>query len=332
MRGKAILGSLAEDLSFFYGLSTVLLASVLFVDSVWENPAVALVVFLLVDSGHVYTTVFRTYFRRSELQRSRRYVVLPAALFLLFFTWVYLGRPYLWRFVIYFTLYHHIRQYAGVFLWYARLEDFKVRGEVRHLYALVVIPLLLFHFREVDYQGLYHASEFEPWGSLAYYDVFFCAFAVYGASQVLRMFWLFTTEKVGAGLALSFVYPVALHFICFLLLEHSYEIFLPLMAIHGLTYLALIARSMARLSAPGARSLYRIWLLILAVVVGFNLLENLVTENFDVFLDSEALRGNWLKALLVSAMVTPNVLHYVLDSYLWRNGHPDFKAIMARGD
>src|SRR5690606_40542076 len=137
---------------------------------------------------HAYATLFRTYFREKEFKRSKIYIYSPIVIFVMMLCWAYFGLPFFWRFMLYATFIHHVRQNYGLFMWYSKLESHSPKAEKTHIHLMAIIPFVLFHFRETEYKALYHFSEFTPFGTLPYLKFFIGAYTIYFFFNMVRMF------------------------------------------------------------------------------------------------------------------------------------------------
>lgn len=321
-----IFGSIRRDISYLYLFPTIIVIGMMSFDRLYENPLVAFLALFVFDTGHRYTTAFRTYFHKEELEGKPRYVIAPLIVYSSVFFWAYMGVPYFWSVIVYMTFYHHIRQYYGVYRWYAKLDDYKVKNDDWHLYAVIVIPFLLFHLRSVEYQSLYDYSEilFFPNDTIFKYAVI--SYTVYFACILFVMTRKLLHKNIGTGTYLAFVYPGVLHYICFLFFNHSYQILIPVLGIHGLTYLFIINKSVHRIK-PVPQNPYKVWIYILGLVFIFAGLEYLMMDHTDIF-KGKIMQGNIFLCSLVALYLLPNILHYYYDGFLWKKEHRDFAKIM----
>lgn len=325
MKNATILGSLKSDVLLFYGLSTILLAG-LVTTSLWEHSFITLGVLVLLDMGHAYATLFRTYFREQEYKRSKVYIYSPIIIFLMMGTWAYMGFPFFWRFMLYATFMHHVRQNYGLYVWYSKLEGFKPSNEKIHIHLMAIIPFILFHFRNTEYQALYHASEFFPGEEGPYLKLFIALYTIYFFFNMIRVYVKLVRKEIGKGLALSYIYPACLNYVCFLTLKHSYQVYMPLLAFHAVSYLALMSHSMDKLHG-GKISMSKIWGLLMTIVVIFVSIEYFITDYFDVFSIPQQV-GNFKLSLVMAFAVLPNLMHFFLDSVIWKKDNPDFQLIL----
>ncbi|HRE18906.1 MAG TPA: hypothetical protein PLW86_17860, partial [Rhodocyclaceae bacterium] len=104
-----------------------------------------------VDVGHVYSTLFRTYFDEAEFAARRLlYLGVPAGLFLLgcFLYWLG-GAGLFWRVLAYSAVFHFVRQQYGFFMLYNRHErdqaPWMKRLDVMLIYLATLYPLIYWH-------------------------------------------------------------------------------------------------------------------------------------------------------------------------------------------
>lgn len=325
MKNISILGSLRADFITFYGFSALLAAGMMFTP-LWEVSLLTMGILIFLDMGHAYSTLFRTYFRKQELNRSKVYLYAPIGLLLMMFLWSYYGAPYFWRFMLYMTFLHHVRQNHGLFRWYAKLENYQVNREVIHIHLMAIIPFLLFHFRDVEYHSLYHSTEFYFFNGGAYVHLAIALYAVYFFFNMCRMLFKLVKKEVGLGLAISYIYPAALNYICFLTFKHSLAVFLPLLTLHATTYFALMSHSINKLY-PSRWSYSKITLMLAGIILAFVSIEYLFTDFFNLY-SALSLEGNALLSLIASLSVLPNLMHFLIDSIIWKRGNPDFQLIL----
>lgn len=273
------------------------------------------------DSGHVYATLWRTYFHRPERQRSSIYFYLPPLLFAGFFAWIYGGIPYLGRLVIYSTLYHNIRQFYGISKWYQkqnrrfdRLSDF-------FLYFLCLAPVIVAHFRlDTPWISYYtdHDVLFAPSKSL--YDI---GLIIYGAG--LLVWFIFETERLRRyrewNRMLSLAVPAVIYGSCFLLGRYWLEILLPLVVAHGAAYLGLTSLAVSRTKERFDFRKAAFYIILTALFFG--------TLEFDF---DRGLPGS--PDILTSALLAFYLMalfsHYTFDAYLWKRSHPEAVAVYSQ--
>ncbi|MCX7979178.1 MAG: hypothetical protein N2578_09265, partial [Bdellovibrionaceae bacterium] len=106
----------------------------------------------------VYITSFRA-FRRPTPHYAIKHALVFALIALGSYAWMALGVPGFWSFVVYFTIFHHGRQFYGILRWYMGLNRRADRYSEWFLYLLTCIPLIFFHFRPIKPFSIYGGSD-----------------------------------------------------------------------------------------------------------------------------------------------------------------------------
>lgn len=327
MTNSTLLGSLRSDVAFLYAGAFLLALGMAFIN-LWEYSFVAFAILILLDAGHAYATLLRTYFRKSELNRSKFYFYGPVVVIIVMFSWSYLGIPFLWRFLLYSTFYHHMKQNYGLFMWYSKLEGFKPSREKIDVYLMAILPFILFHFRDIQYQALYHDSELPLVAGFESISILIGLYSLYFFYNMFLMYKKMLNKEVGTALALSYILPASLNYICFLVFKHSYQVYMPLLAFHAISYLSMISLSMEKLNPVKGQAI-KIWGTIIFIVVFFVSIEYTVTDYFDVFSSPANLQGNMALSLVVAFTVLPNLMHFMIDGIIWKRENPDFQSILT---
>ena len=106
---------------------------------------------MMIDVGHVYTSVFRTYFDKEELRaRMRLYIYTPVVCWTIGVFLYSIGPALFWGWVAYFNAYHFLRQQYGFTMIYGRFER-GLPGWCRWIdkaavYCAMLYPLIVWHF------------------------------------------------------------------------------------------------------------------------------------------------------------------------------------------
>ncbi len=302
---------------YFPGVLAVLLSHLIpFAEDSTLTIVFAFIALGLLDSGHVYTTVWRTYFHSPERKRSLVYLWAPLGFFLLFFWWSFLNIPFLGPFVVYITLYHNFKQLYGVNSWFQRLNLSAQKNDKKIFYFLTLAPIFIAHFR----------SDFPK---IAYYstnDFFWVPNAQIFRPLVLSYFclagsWLiFEWRAHRSWLRIfSLIYSAILYSVCFLVGKNLSQVLFPLVISHGMAYLGLMSTVLPKLQKENFRFKRPVlWIVGTAIVFG----------SLEFFLeDSFWNRSNPYFAISSALLLTPLFCHYFFDSFLWRRNHPEANRI-----
>jgi hypothetical protein len=323
-----ILGSARRDGLWFYlpGLLTIVLSLGLDggTDS-WPFILFAFVAQGILDSGHVYTTLWRTYFDPRERRRLRMYLWAPPVIFAVVFGWGALGLPFLGAVVLYATVFHNVRQFYGLSKWYQRLAGVSRPVSDRFLYLLCGLPFVMAHFRPgVEWPPFYRDQEALVRPDVRVFSilaVIYCA-ALLGWATYEWFIWRREGRREFARL-LSVAYPVLLYGFAFLRGTTLAQILFPLVVSHGLTYIALTSLSLVR--TRGRAGLGRPAVAVIAVAATAALFGTIETiyENRVAMFDDPRL------AFFLALYLMPLFCHYLFDAFLWTRRHPDAAVIFA---
>jgi hypothetical protein len=331
--------SRSVDLSVFLGSALTALAAlwigsragVLYGDTpdwAWV-PAV-----LLVDVAHVYATGFRVYLDADELRRRRwLYSIVPIVGLAAGIALYSRGELVFWRVLAYLAVFHFIRQqYGWVALYRARLGERDRIGrliDTAAIYAATIYPLIYWHThlprRFWLPSILYRVAEPVYWVLLAAY----CCKSLHQ--------WL-VRRRPNPGKDIIVITTAVCWYVGIVGFNSDYGFTVTNVITHGVPYLALVywyARSRRNTSGGIYKLLARGRVMFLATLWLFAYLEEMLWDR-GVWHDRPWLFGaswevGWLKVLVVPLLALPQVVHYVLDGFVWRRkNNPNFSLIQKR--
>jgi hypothetical protein len=272
------------------------------------------------DSGHVYTTVWRTYFDRTELRRRRwLYGLLPLFVFGVSLSLGTYSLKILGAVVLYATIYHNIRQFYGLSKWYQRLSGHSRPWSDRFLYLLCAGPFFMAHFRPgVAWPKVYLGQDLLVYRSTAVYSALAALYIFVMIAWALYE-WRLWQQNPEPGRIFSVGFPALLYGLAFVHGRSLSQILFPLVVSHGCTYLVLTAVSMKRIGRIKFP---------LAAIVGAVLTTALIFGAVDALYggglsDSESPR----MTVWIALFLTPLFCHYIFDGFLWTRRHPDAARI-----
>lgn len=295
-----IFGSFRRDALFFIapGLIALVVARFSFAGLALASLAV------LLESGHVATTAWRTWLHEAERQRSATSWTVPVAAALLVFAWSAVGLPFFWPFAICATLLHYSLQFVRIAHW----NDPAHIWSRRFAYALMFLPVLAFHFRSGVSREL--ASFVRPNPT---------AFAVCTALYALVAAAYIVYEIRGAyrpSRTWPLTFSAALYAICFFFGRDLAGVLAPLTIAHAIGYLALNTNA---LRITRAKSLARPAAVVIATSFAFGLVA--ITA-----IKIAAPLGSWMTALL-AFYVVPSFCHTIFDTWLWSRTHWESRLV-----
>jgi len=288
----------------------------------------AFIVMGLIDSGHVYSTLWRTYFHREERISSSIYIWTPLIIFVIGFCWFHFQIPYLYSFIFYATAYHHIRQFYGVTKWYEKLDGSFTKWSGRFLYILSLTPAIAAHFRSDLVIEFYTSKDLlmnpnpEVFKWIVWLNIFLIlAYVVYEYNN-------YRTGQFKLNRCLSVVAPVVLYTTVFYVGTDGFQILLPLMVAHGIPYYAMLGVGLTRTRPkvfPSYMSVIKAVLITTVLFGGFEFyFEREIIEFDDKYL---YVTPKVWESLLLGLYVIPMMCHYTLDAFIWKSKHREGKMI-----
>lgn len=281
------------------------------------------------DSGHVYTTLWRTFAHPEERRRSRMYVWVPVAVAATFFAWSYFKIPYLWSFVVYATIHHNLKQFYGLTKWYEAINRRSVAWSGAFAKALMIIPVVFYHFRSTSVEGFYAPGDTLLYPShalltisLAIYALVILAWLFYETREWRRGYREY--NRIAAVLFSAVLYGVAFGFG-----TSVPEVLYPLVIAHGTGYMALMALTLKR-TRPGHFSNFKIgFAAMIFTAVCFGFFEHFFERNKIVF---EAPAQTLLESALIGLYLVPLFCHFIFDRFLWRRSHWESARVYSTGE
>lgn len=323
-----ILGSFKMEAMFFFLPGLIGMVVAMAFPHFGETSLIyGLIATALIDSGHVYTTFWRTFFHPEERNSSKAYWLIPLAIFFFFFGWYFTALPGLWSFVVYSTLFHHVRQVYGFSKWYQALNKRTDKISDYFLYALAVGPIFIYHFRP-DAIGNYYSSgdlflypDFQVYRSLLFvYSVILVSWIMYE-----RRVWLSGRKEINRVLSVGF--PAMIYAFSFLMGKTVSQILFPLLFLHGIAYCGVMGLSLQKTRGGWFSTISKSLLIVCGTAVVFGLLESWLEGGFVG--ENRRLKG-FIPSLVVGLYLTPLYCHYLFDAMIWKRTHREAKIIYGQ--
>jgi len=347
--GSAWLVSPRFDLGVFVApaLGSLLLACFgsRLADTDGRTPTWAWLLFVVgIDVAHVHGTTLRVYLTARELlRRPALYLGVPA-LALLVSSVAYAHAPQLfWRLLAYLAVFHFIRQQVGWARLYRKRAHERslldARLDEATLYVSMLYPLLVWHARlPTDFEW-FVPGDFVQWSDVLR-DL-----APASRWRALPQQLASTASILWAGLLGSFclrqlqlrhrgipfrtgklllVATTASTWFCgIVLFANDFAFTVTNVVAHGVPYMAMsyrVTRSAPFTWGPLARSslIYVCALLSLALAEEWLWDASVWHEHTAIFPAFRGLSAHALEQILVPLLALPQIVHYILDAYLWR--------------
>jgi hypothetical protein len=304
-----------------------------------EMPLVGWVILvLLVDVAHVYSTLFRTYFNRARFRQQRLlFLMIPLGCYLAGVLLHSVNSLWFWRVLAYLAVFHFVRQQYGFMRIYSRFDtvpNWSGRLDTLVIYAATVYPIIWWHLTPGRHFNWFVEGDFvQPqlewlkitvtvlyWFLLAFYVgkeswLYYCSRELNWPRNLLVLgtviSWYFGIIQFNGDLAFTMLNVVS----------------------HGIPYMALIWVSdwpivtlsqgnSARLTVNSSGWLVFFSLLGILAYLEEGLWDGLVwREHATVFGWFQALplvTEQHLLAVVVPLLALPQMTHYVLDGFIWR--------------
>lgn len=321
-----ILRTPLRELTFIYlpGLLAVMCA--IFSPNLGEESLLyGLLAMGVIDSGHVYTTMWRTWLHKEEVVTDKGYVLFPLFFFFLFTIWFYLEIPYLWAFVVYSTLYHHTRQVYGFSKWYQKLNKRQDTESDRYLYFFAYFPMVIYHFRPEAIGNYYTTNDLFLYPQPVLRDFLLYFYLMVLMTWGYREWNLWHTGIREANRIFSVAFPAAVYAYCFLAGATVTQVLFPLLFLHGVAYFGVMGQSMSRTQKRFEKEGIALIIVLMTAVI-FGLGESWVEENMvERVLGDEPL----LNSMIVGLSLTPLYCHYAFDALIWRKNHREAGLIFS---
>lgn len=322
-----ILGRPDREFLFLYlpGLISVLVA-IMFPQVGDESLFYALLATAVIDSGHVYTTSWRTFLHPQEMKSSKRYLTYPVIIFAIFFLWHNSGIKGLWSFIVYATLFHHVRQVYGFSKWYQGLNKRSDSTSDYFLYTLCVFPMIAYHFREGVPGHYYSDSDLFLYPNNHVVKACYLIYAALLAAWIIREMRLWKSGTKELNRLLSVGFPALVYGYCFFVARTFSQVLFPLLFIHGVPYIAVLSQTLHRTRKKRFGSFITALLIVGLTALIFGLGESWVESNII----SSGHPANYLTSFLVGLWLTPLFCHYVFDAIIWKRNHRESALVLGK--
>ena len=299
------------------------------------------IIVLCLDVGHVYSTLFRTYFDSARFRRQRSlYIAIPLVCYIAGVLLYTTGGWLFWRVLAYTAVFHFIRQQYGFMRLYSRLEGapaFSRMIDTITIYAAAIYPIIYWHFTPGRQFNWFLEGDFLQWNNPFILKIcgwlYLAILTMYAAKEVYAASsgktFNIPRNAIIIGTAVSWYFGIV-YFngdLVFTLLN---------VVSHGIPYMALIWFT-ARKDKPTdhhpgdiKRLLlrwYGIGIFLAVILVGAWLEEGLWDrwvwdgEHLSIFKPFAllpAIGSEGLLVWLVPLLALPQATHYVLDGFIWR--------------
>lgn len=295
---------------------------------------------LMIDVAHVWSTSFRTYFDVEELKSKPWLYILVPVLGYGFGVALYSeGALTFWRVLAYIAVFHFVRQqYGWVALYRRRLNEtdrFTWWIDALTIYLATLYPLAFWMTRLPRNFEWFVQNDFASVPTIVeqiLFPLYVLALITYAAKTI----YLYTTERfLNIGKDIVVVTTAVCWYVGIVAINSDYAFTVTNVIIHGVPYFALVywyARTRREQANGFYRTLSGNWFVFMMTLWALAYAEELLWhrgiwhERLWMF-GSEWEWGD-LKVYLVPLLALPQLIHYVLDGFVWRRKYnPNFRLI-----
>lgn len=291
-----------------------------------------LIFIVFIDVAHVYASLFKTYFNKSEVAKHKKlFTFVPCICLFLSMVAFIISKEFFWSVLAYIAVFHFIRQQFGFMRMYSRNEPknrLKMLFDKIVIYNATVFPMLFWFLNPDRNFNWFVSNEFlqsnQPQISSILFGGYITIFVAYICYILYR---LFITKKINipkilliSGTYISW-YLGIVHY-------NNELIFTAFNVVsHGIPYMALVYFKEIKPNKKGSCyiPLFQTKYLVvtfLLILLGLAFLEELIWEitvweehfQFPKFYISDYLHFIWIPILTL-----PQLTHYVLDGFIWKS-------------
>lgn len=285
---------------------------------------------VFVDVAHVYSTLFKTYFVKKEVQNKKLlYWGVPVLSWILGLVLFQFGSLIFWSALALIAVFHFIRQQYGFMRIYSRFELNNWRKKIDEvaIYTATIYPML-YWLKTPRAFTWFVQNEFIWFRNLPNYIYFITViyFIILSVWIVKTGFDVFKTRQVNIPKVTLIVGTYLSWYFGIVYFNNDLVFTLLNVISHGIPYIALIyireikQKENSQLKKLSLfKSTFGIYLFIL-VIVAFAFFEEFLWEilvwgeHFSLVFHPSL---NWLQ-FIVPLLVVPQLTHYLLDGFIWR--------------
>jgi hypothetical protein len=299
---------------------------------------------LLVDVAHVWSTVFVTYL--DPFERARRpllYVATPIISYIALLLLYQCGSLTFWRVIAYLAVFHFVRQqYGWVMMYRARANQrhrWGRRLDATLIYLTMTYPLIAWHATLPRHFWWMRESDFVTGMPSLAATMALVAYSVVAITYiVVNAFNASKGHPITWGKHLMMITTAACWYIGIVGTNSDYKFTVTNVLIHGAPYMVLvfIYGRRAAIDGPipltiGHQILRWGWPAFVATLWAIAYVEELLWDHAAWHEHQNLFGSSGLgaaAALVIPALATPQIVHYVLDGFLWRRSNPRLTTLL----
>lgn len=291
-----------------------------------------LLLVLLIDVSHVYSTVFRFYWEKATFHKYKSLlVIIPVSAFAVGVA-VHLYDSFLfWRLLAYAALYHFIRQQYGFLRLYARQQNqTKIQKWIdgTAIYAATIYPVLYWHLHLTQALSWFVPHDFIsiqfPYADQVILSLYVVIIFVYISKEV---YLSYRTRDFNVPKNCLVVGTMLSWYVGIVVFNGDLTFTFLNVVAHGIPYMGLVWMYGEKKATPTFSFGIKGVLIFVGVVMALSYFEESLWDIF-VWKDHPSIfpfltqlnpvHEPVVLSLLVPLLVLPQITHYVLDGFIWR--------------
>jgi hypothetical protein len=294
---------------------------------------------LLIDVAHVYSTVYRTYLNKTSRNQFRTlFNVTPLICWITGILIYSVNDLLFWRCLAYLAVFHFVRQQYGFMRIYSRQQYLPQWIRKTHsvtIYSVTVLPVLIWHSEGQKNFNWFIKNDFiyfnSPFLATAFTILFFSCILVYFLTEAL-LFLKFRQINIPR---LLFVTGTALSwYIGIVVYDGDLSFTLLNVVAHGIPYMALIWTTEQKQAITRKNGVFLIFFRSYGIIFFLGLLFTLAfieeglwdaliwreqSSVFQSFYFLPPVSQNKVLCFLIPLLTLPQTVHYILDGFIWKN-------------
>lgn len=294
-----------------------------------------IVLILLIDVAHVYSTIFRTYWNKHNFSRHKTlYIAIPILCYIVGVLLYTFGAMIFWRVLAYLAVFHFIRQQYGIMRLYSRAEPkgtWSSKLDVVIIYMATLYPIIYWHCTPGRNFSWFVEGDFIITDAHIIKQTAAYAYLLLLLLYIIKELSAFLSQRrfnlpkniLIAGTALSWYFGIV-YFngdMAFTLLN---------VVSHGIPYMALIwifDRKEKSKIPFGQQTRNLTILFFLLTIFAFAYIEEGLWDGliwrersqvFGVFSFLPSVSNKELLSFVIPLLSLPQATHYVLDGFIWK--------------
>lgn len=279
---------------------------------------------VICDNGHIFLTNLRLFTKQRPRKDKLKFAFITILSVAIAALWMYFKVPYLWSFFIYFTAFHHLKQNVGILKWFQKSEGAD-KFEIFLCYFVFAAPLLILHLRTDIHPDLI-VSGILPFQMFSAETVSLLRSLVIILilGGLLSLFWRQKNHRQ-PRYALRYLTSVALlNGITLMFGQNFYQIYLPLVLCHGLSYFLLISHAIGKSQDRPQKTVIP---LVLTVAILYGIMDWYLQD--EQLTHYQSIETSLPVLLGVALTVGLNMAHYYIDGLIWKRGDSEYQKVMS---